>query len=213
MVVTLVRGAVFAEGASHSEAKPRTSNKCPRSSLNLLKSRLAQAPPSCAPSSGGDSVRLSVTSSGVVNIPTTRVSRIPSTESTAFQPIAQPPVHEDRSRLSSSHSTTVDVGGNGEYQCLACMCVRSFVMTPYGPADSSESGEVSSSSSDEEMVEEASTTLVEERAGPGEDSIPGPLLVCVPLSKVHFPVQTATAVTAVVHPKPQAEKQKVSPRL
>ena len=89
--------------------------------------------------------------------------------------------------------------------------VCSFVMTPYGPADSSESGEVSSSSSDEEAVIAASTTLEEERAGPMEDSIPGPLLGCIPLSMVHFPVRTATAVTAVAHPTSQAEKQQVSP--
>ena len=86
---------------------------------------------------------------------------------------------------------------------------------PHGPADSSESGEVSSSSGEEEEeeAEEASTTLVEEGAGPGEDDIlTGPLFVRVPRDKVHVPGLTASTLTAIVHPKPQAEKQKVSLR-
>ena len=72
--------------------------------------------------------------------------------------------------------------------------------------DSSESGELTSSSSEEDEAGEASATMVVEGPGPVEESLPGPLLVSVPLAKVH-----PTIPTAVVHPKPQAEKQKVSP--
>ena len=92
----------------------------------MLKNKLAQAPPSSASSARGDDGRLSITSSGVLNLPTNRVSRIPSTESTAFQPIAPPPpVSEERrssasaAGVSSSHGNATERRGNGE--CRLCV--------------------------------------------------------------------------------------------